>query len=142
MYNTDNTHTDFSIGLFDAFEKFAQLHSLLMTFKLSHTTSEKELTEKTQKYMSKAQYNLLSSINGSSILTIQDNTDPEKLFLANMQTLMCAAIQRLIEVRDMLGPNGKVQQFARMLTGGSLKQKQKTRRLHRNGHYNSRKRYD
>jgi len=59
--------------------------------------------------------------------------------------ILKVALNQLIQIRRILGPDGDIERFYQTFSGGngSVKNKQqKTRRLHRNGHYNSRKRYD
>ena len=59
--------------------------------------------------------------------------------------ILKVALNQLIDIRHILGPGGNIDQFYQNFSGGngSIKNKQqKTRRLHRIGHYNSRKRYD
>jgi len=104
--------------------------------------------EDTSQFMSKKQRetNLLASGRINSIYMVPDPTgssQPKKITLLD---LLRAAVTQLEKVRTVIGSGGPFDTFARQIQGGSKvnvkNNKQKTRRLHRNGHYNSRKRYD
>jgi hypothetical protein len=92
----------------------------------------------TRIYMSKNSF-------GRGDTSIYDAFKKEAGAAVSLLDILKVALNQLIDIRHILGPGGNIEHFYQNFSGGngSIKNKQqKTRRLHRNGHYNSRKRYD